>query len=139
MSVSNKEGNHEGVVTMDSKEMLKTINEMMDSKLGGFNETVNALTETVSEIQSEIKEIIDGQNKIQTELKEFRVEASNNFDNLENKLNDLEGTNGANHIAINTSIGKVNESIEDIEVDIKMIKKIIVINSKDIEEVTVAK
>ncbi|MBU5311865.1 hypothetical protein KQI38_07470 [Tissierella carlieri] len=47
-----------------------------------------------------------------TELKEFRVETNTRFDSLDDKLNDLEGTNAANHVAIGNKLNKVSRDLD---------------------------
>ena len=91
--------------------MLKAIGEMIDNKIG----------------------VLDSRfDKIEKELNEFRKETSENFNNLSDKMNNLEGTNADNHIAIKEDIKNLKETVEEIEVDLKMVKKITVVNSEDI-------
>lgn len=47
-----------------------------------------------------------------TELKEFRAESNTRFDSLDDKLNDLEGTNAANHVAIGNKLNKVSRDLD---------------------------
>lgn len=46
------------------------------------------------------------------ELKEFRGETNQRFDNLEDKLNDLEAANATNHIATNTRLNKISDDLD---------------------------
>ena len=47
-----------------------------------------------------------------TELKEFRAETNTRFDSLDDKLNDLEGTNASNHIDIGKKLSKVSRDLD---------------------------
>ena len=76
--------------------------------------------------------LTDAVSNIQVELKEFRKETNERFDILDVK-------NADNHITIKGDIKNLQETVEEIEVDLKMVKKITVVNSEDIEKLTVVK
>lgn len=70
------------------------------------------LQNTKSELKAEIQENRNSIDRVETELKGFREETNTNFSNLEDKLNNLEGTNVANHVATNSKLNKVSEDLD---------------------------
>ncbi len=90
---------------MDNNELLKAIGEVIDGKIEALTNTVNEIRETVGGLTETI-------SNIQAELKEFRKETNERFDTIEDKINNLEGTNASNHIDMNGKIDKISDDLD---------------------------
>ena len=78
-------------------------------------ELLELLLSKVTSMESDIKDIkigLKSVNEQTTILTEFREETNTNFNNLEDKLTDLEGTNASNHVAINSRLNKVSDDLD---------------------------
>lgn len=50
--------------------------------------------------------------RVKEELRGFREETNERFDNLEDKLIKIEGTNTTNHVAIDNKLNKVSRDLD---------------------------
>lgn len=70
------------------------------------------MTKMYSEMQEGFKELKNEVIEVKEELKGFREEANERFDNLEDKLIEMEGINASNHVVINTKLNKVSDDLD---------------------------
>lgn len=82
-------------------EMQNEFSKMRQEMKEGFNDVNFRMDNIENEIQD-----------IKKDLNEFRVEANEGFDSLEDKLNNLEGTNAANHLTTKTKLDKISEDLD---------------------------
>ena len=73
---------------------------------------VGNLTTNMDTLNKDMAELTEGQNKIENEIGEFRKETNKNFDDLSDKLNNLEATNATNHVSIKARLNKVSDDLD---------------------------
>ncbi len=77
------------------------------------------MTRMYGEMQEGFKEVnskintIDGELKdVKSTIEDFREETNKKFDDLGDKLNDLEATNATNHVSIKARLNKVSDDLD---------------------------
>lgn len=103
---------------MENKELLKAMKEMMRDEL-------------------DVK--LDPINKELKEIKSQVIENTEILNSIDDKLNNLEATNAANHIEIKGQIEETKETVDKMETSLELVKIATVANSKDIESLKIVK
>lgn len=92
----------------NNDQLFELITKMYGEMQEGFKQVNSRITGVESKVES-----IEGEVKeIKEELRGFREETTERFDNLEDKLIEMEGINAANHVFIKTKLNKVSEDLD---------------------------
>lgn len=78
-----------------------------------LQDTQKELRDEISIVRNELKDDI---SSVKSELKDFREETNIRFDNMKNKLDDIEANNIDRHVTINGELRRIKSGLSKIEI-----------------------
>lgn len=107
-----------GLMQVDMKSFDKNQSSMqnqiglLQSDMKSFDVNQISMQDQIGLMQSDVKGLSENQNSMQDKINTNHQEVLGRFDRVDDKLNELEGTNAANHVIIKTNIIKLSDDLE---------------------------